>query len=152
MYITLFTSKIVVLVYQWLASKSSLLEGLTIVAALIVILTIILMPMRNPHLPNEDIGSADSPPTDTLRSPEDSLTPWQFMTVSWMSTLISLGRRRQLNEADVWGLAYEFRHRYLHDAFRELRGSVVRRLLRANGIDLVILTFLGLIELAAGMD
>lgn len=63
--------------------------------------------------------------------------------------MISIGSKRQLNDEDVWMLGYEFHHRRLHEAFRELRGSVLRRLLKANGIDLVILTTLGILELLA---
>lgn len=63
-----------------------------------------------------------------------------------MSPLISLGFARQLNEEDVWSLGFEFQHRRLHDKFREMKGSVVRRLLAANGIDLVFISVLGILE------
>lgn len=109
------------------------------------------MPLRDYRLSNEGINPAFDIPNPDSRSPEDNLTLWQFMTVSWMKPLISIGNKRQLNDEDVWGLPYEFRHRRLHHAFRDLRGSVVRRLLCANGIDLVILTALGLLELVASM-
>ena len=114
--------------------------------ALSIVMLILQMPMRAPQLPKDEIGSQSEPPSYELRSPEDDLTLWQFMTVSWMSPLISLGFKRQLNEDDVWALGFEFQHRYLHDAFRELRGSVTGRLLKANGIDLVIMSFLAVTE------
>src|SRR5262249_42215836 len=41
-----------------------------------------------------------------------------------------------------------FQHALLHDAFRKIKGSVLRRLLVANWVDLVILTFLECLELA----
>lgn len=110
---------------------------------------IICMPMRAPGLPSHQISPVSQAPTHQLRSPEDNLTLWQFMTVSWMSPLIRLGSARQLNDEDVWGLGFEFQHRFLHDNFRELRGSVVRRLFAANGIDLVITTFLAILESVA---
>lgn len=71
------------------------------------------------------------------------------MTVSWMKPLIELGNKRQLNDEDVWSLGYEFKHRMLHDRFRELRGSVLRRLLVANGVDLMIMSVLAVLELVA---
>jgi len=71
------------------------------------------------------------------------------MTVSWMAPLISLGNSRQLNDNDVWFLGYEFQHRKLHDRFRELQGSVLRRLLEANGLDLLIISTLAVIEQVA---
>lgn len=66
-----------------------------------------------------------------------------------MKPLIELGNKRQLNDDDVWMLGYEFKHRTLHDSFRELKGSVLRRLLEANGIDLVIMSLLAIVELVA---
>jgi hypothetical protein len=71
------------------------------------------------------------------------------MSFSWMTPMISTGYKRQLNETDVWKLAYEFQHRHLHDTFRQLKGSVIRRLLRANGIDLCIQFLLCMVELAS---
>ena len=119
---------------------------LLIVVEFSVIVLVLRMPLRNPELQNHNIGKSSQPPTDQLRSPEDNLTLWQFMSVTWMSPLISVGYSRQLNDDDVWRLAFEFQHRHLHDRFRELKGTVVRRLLIANGIDLLITTFLGILE------
>lgn len=69
-----------------------------------------------------------------------------------MSPLMVVANERQLNDEDVWSLGYEFQHRALHDGFRELRGSVLRRLLEANGRDLVIVSVLGVVELIAGVS
>ena len=117
--------------------------------SLVIIGTIFCMPLRDVKLPNSGISPAFDSPTHQLRSPEDNLTLLQFMTVSWMSPLISLGSARQLNDEDVWSLSLEFQHRLLHDRFRELKGSVVRRLLAANGLDIVLITTLSIIESAA---
>ncbi|KAI5201784.1 P-loop containing nucleoside triphosphate hydrolase protein [Aureobasidium subglaciale] len=116
---------------------------------LISIAAVVNLPLRDPSLPRKGISQPFTAPTADLRSPEDDLTLWQWMTVSWMSALISLGKQRQLNENDVWYLGYEFQHNHLHDAFRELRGTVIRRLLRANWIDLALLTLLAILELVA---
>jgi hypothetical protein len=120
-------------------------------AASIALAAILCMPMRDPSLPNQDISPTFQVPNPQLRSPEDNLTLWQFMTVSWMKPLISLGSQRQLNDQDIWTLGYEFQHRGLHDHFRRMRGSVLRRVLVANRIDLVIVSILGLVELCASM-
>lgn len=69
-----------------------------------------------------------------------------------MAPLIRLGNERQLNDEDVWLLSYEFQHRVLHDRFRELKGSVLRRLVEANGVDLVIISGLSVLELFASMN
>ena len=66
-----------------------------------------------------------------------------------MNPLIALGRKRQLDDPDVWTLGLEFQHRRLHHAFRELQGTVLRRLLEANGVDLVITGTLGILEMLA---
>ena len=123
-----------------------------VIAAFGAIAIILCMPLRDPALSKLEICLPFEPPTHQLRSPEDCLTLWQFMTVSWMSPLISLGAARQLNDEDIWSLAFEFQHHILHDRFRELKGSVVTRLLAANGLDLVITTFLGIVESLASMD
>jgi hypothetical protein len=124
---------------------------LALISALIAIGVILVMPLRHPHLPKDQISPAFGPPTSELRSPEDDLTAWQFMTVSWMAPLMSIGNKRQLNDEDVWQLGYEFQHRMLHDTFRELNGSVLGRLFRANGLDLVIISGLSMFELVASM-
>ena len=119
--------------------------------AVVSIVLIMNMPMRNPNLSTIKIAAISNSPTYDLRSPEDNLTLWQFMTVTWMSPLISVGSKRQLNDEDVWFLGYEFQHRGLHQNFRELQGSVVMRLLHANGVDLVLTSLLGIIEQCASM-
>ncbi|KAL3418857.1 ABC bile acid, partial [Phlyctema vagabunda] len=132
--------------------QTDILTFLTILMALGAIAIILNMPLRNPLLSKEGISPVFGPPTAILRSPEDSLTLWQYMTVSWMSPLIVLGNQRQLNDEDVWSLSYEFQHRMLHDRFRELTGSVLKRLLVANGVDLVIISLLSIIELIANFS
>lgn len=115
------------------------------------IIVILSMPLRDPRLSLDGISPSHSAPTIGLRSPEDDLTLWQFMTVSWMSPLISLGRKKQLNDEDVWDLPYAFQHKGLFNEFRELRGSFLRKLCTANGLDLLISSSLGIIELVASM-
>ncbi|KAK1041554.1 hypothetical protein LTS16_009532 [Friedmanniomyces endolithicus] len=121
----------------------------TIVLACSSIATMLVMPLRDPDLPSKEISQPGSEPTFALRSPEDDLSLWQFMTVAWMIPLIRTGNKRQIEDEDVWQLAYEFQHRRLHENFRQLKGTVIQRLVRANYIDLIILTLLGFLELVA---
>ena len=114
-----------------------------------VLTAILMMPMRNPGLGPGNVCPPFKPPTYHLRSPEDSMTLWQFLTVAWMAPLIRMGRSRQLNDEDVWLLPYEFQHGRLHYLFRDIKGSVLIRLLKVNGLDLVITTLTGIIESAA---
>lgn len=137
---------------EWDFQRFDLIVALRIInicISFISIAVVVNLPLRNPSLARDGISQPFTTPTSDLRSPEDDLTLWQWMTVSWMSPLISVGKKRQLNDDDVWSLGYEFQHRQLHIAFRELHGTVVRRLLRANWHDLVILTVLAILELAA---
>ena len=119
----------------------------TLTCALIGICIILCMPLRDPHLPAKDISQPMTEPTSSLRSPEDNMSLWQFMTVSWMTPLLRVGYKRQLQDEDVWQLAYEFHHQELHNNFRRLKGTIIRRLVKANAIDLCILSALGLLEL-----
>ena len=152
LYTALFVLQVALLASRWdfkIFNAAVAIYLVNIGITLISIVAVVNLPLRDPALPREGISPAFTPPTSDLRTPEDDLTLWQWMSVSWMSSLISVGKKRQLNEEDVWFLGYEFQHRQLHDAFRELHGTVVRRLLRANWHDLAILTILALLELAA---
>ncbi|KAG8631611.1 hypothetical protein KVT40_000751 [Elsinoe batatas] len=126
-----------------------ILYSLSTLCSFTLLVALLQMPLREPRLSRKGISRPFTQATETLRSPEDDLTLWQWMTVSWMSPLIDIGNIRQLQPADVWRLPYEFQHQHLHHAFRHLRGTVVRRLVRANWIDLIILSSLALVETAA---
>ncbi|RMZ75443.1 hypothetical protein DV737_g5299, partial [Chaetothyriales sp. CBS 132003] len=119
----------------------------SIVCSASAFLIFLNLPFRDPSWPSGDIATTDL--SSKLRSPEDNITLLQWITVSWVKPLINLAIKRQLNDVDVWFLPYEFQHRYLHDAFRELRGSVVRRLWKANWFDLGIISLLTLMKMAA---
>jgi hypothetical protein len=150
LYVALLISQLIVLVDGSSQLRLARIPGaIATIAAFTAICIILVMPLRNPLLPTKDISPPFEPPDKELRSPEDNLTLWQFMTVSWMAPLISLGNKRQLNDEDVWSLGYEFQHRGLHDSFRQLEGSVLGRLLEANGLDLLIISVLGILELSA---
>ncbi|KAJ9299237.1 hypothetical protein DTO271G3_2859 [Paecilomyces variotii] len=119
----------------------------TIGIAAAACLTILLMPLREPSLPCVKISPVGQPPSSDLRSPEDNLRLWQFLTVSWMTPLISTGRKRQLNEQDVWTLSFEFQHRRLHEKFRQLRGSVLARVFLANGLDVFLICAVAIVQM-----
>ncbi|RYC58122.1 hypothetical protein CHU98_g8085, partial [Xylaria longipes] len=128
------------------------LQAIAPSVALAALLVILAMPMRDPALDNTGIAGDEKYPTSELRSPEDNLSPWQFMTVSWLSPLISHGYKNQIKDEDVWLLPYEFQHRQLHTLFRELQGPVWLRLTLANGLDLFIISALGILEAAANLS
>ncbi|KAB5578018.1 P-loop containing nucleoside triphosphate hydrolase protein [Coniochaeta sp. 2T2.1] len=110
------------------------------------------MPLRQPTLSTADISKPFDSPTSNLRSPEDLITMWQWMTVSWMGTLIGVGKSRQINADDVWFLPFEFQHTRLHQLFRDVKGSVIGRLFKANGPDLIITCCLGIFESLASLS
>lgn len=121
-----------------------------ILAVFASILVILSMPMRPSSLSSESISKAGSIPSHDERSPEDNLRLWQFLSVSWIAPLITIGNKQQVEESNVWLLGYQFQHRRLHEAFRVLRGTVTRRLLQANGTDVSILTLTAFIQLFCG--
>ncbi|PYH41660.1 putative ABC bile acid transporter [Aspergillus saccharolyticus JOP 1030-1] len=116
-------------------------------AALVGSMVILAMPFRSHRLTQDDISKVGQLPSSDFRSPEDNLRLWQFLSVSWMAPLISMGKKKQLQEEDVWFLGYEFQHRRLHEKFRQLRGSVLGRLLQANGIDVLIITSISIVQM-----
>ncbi|RWA09284.1 hypothetical protein EKO27_g5815 [Xylaria grammica] len=133
------------------AHKVHILRIAALGIELAALLVILAMPMRDPVLDTTGIAGGGSP-TSELRSPEDNLSLLQFMTVSWLSPLISRGYKNQLNDEDVWFLPYEFQHKQLHMLFRELKGPVWVRLILANGLDLFIISTLGILEAAANLS
>jgi ABC-type multidrug transport system fused ATPase/permease subunit len=111
------------------------------------IITVLNMPLRDPPLGSTGIGKPFSEPTYAVRSPEDAITLWQWMTVSWMAPLIRIGYKRQLHNEDVWLLKFDMQHTRLHMLFREVSGTVLARLLKSNGPDLLITATLGVLEM-----
>ncbi|KAH6648570.1 ABC transporter [Truncatella angustata] len=116
------------------------------------IIIILSMPMRDPGLSAEGIAGPHDKATNKLRSPEDKLTLWQFMTVSWMGPMMRVASKKTLNDEDVWLLPFEFQHSRLHMLFQDLRGSLIWRLILANGLDLMITTSLGILEMVANLS
>ncbi|KAK4146047.1 P-loop containing nucleoside triphosphate hydrolase protein [Dichotomopilus funicola] len=110
------------------------------------ILVMINMPLRDPLLDSSGISEPFSEPNAAVRSPEDIVTIWQWMSTSWLGPLIKIGYQRQLEVRDVWLLPYQYQHTRLHLLFREVPGTVLGRLLKANGVDLIITTCLGILE------
>lgn len=147
--VSLFVSDVILLLRIWQVDfhASQYLAFATVGTTLLGSVITVNMPMREPGRSHHGISKPFTEPTDKLRSPEDNLTFWQWMTVSWTAPLLALGKQRQLNEDDIWQLPYEFQHTFLHDAFRQLKGSVLRRLLVANWADLVIMVGLEILEL-----
>jgi hypothetical protein len=121
-------------------------------AALTAVVVIFFMPLRDPILSAGEISTVGATPNIKLRSPEDNLRLWQFLTTSWLSPLLAIGKKRQLHEEDVWSLGFEFQHTRLHEKFRQLQGSVVKRLLRANGLDVFIITTNGILNTLCGKN
>ncbi|KAL4800242.1 hypothetical protein BDV19DRAFT_173145 [Aspergillus venezuelensis] len=116
-------------------------------ASLLGCIVTLTMPLRPALLPCMDISAVGQEPSSEHRSPEDNLRLWQFLTVSWMAPLMSVGKKRQLDEGDVWYLPFEFQHKRLHEKFRQLQGGVLGRLLVANGIDILIISAISLVQM-----
>lgn len=116
-------------------------------AALVNGSIILLMPFRTSSAPIFEISAVGQTPSSEFCSPEDNLRLWQFLSVSWMEPLISIGRNRQLHENDVWRLGFEFQHGRLHEKFRRLKGSVLMRTLRANGLDVLIISIIAIVQM-----
>lgn len=119
---------------------------LEMVITLASITFIVNMPMRDPLLDKRDVCTPYQTPTSALRSPEDGFTLWNWMSVGWMAPIVKAGCQRQLHDEDVWKLPLEFQHDRLHRLFRDVKGSVLVRILKANAPDLILTTFLGILE------
>ncbi|KAI0332220.1 multidrug resistance-associated ABC transporter [Cubamyces sp. BRFM 1775] len=105
------------------------------------------MPARIPsgRIKREDIGKSVSP--------EDYTTAWGWMSFRWVTPLVDRGSHDTLNEADIWSLSPTMRARPLHIKFSRSTGKLVKRLWRANSLDLVmdfILTYASIVFNYAG--
>lgn len=120
--------------------------GVQTVVTLASVIVILTMPLRDPRLDDRDICSPFQTPTSRLRSPEDNLSLWNWMSVGWMGPIVKTGCQRQLHDEDIWKLPLEFQHDRLHMQFRDVKGSVLVRILKANAPDLVLTTCLGTLE------
>ncbi|KAH8900261.1 P-loop containing nucleoside triphosphate hydrolase protein [Thozetella sp. PMI_491] len=129
-----------------LTSGDGIIRLVEIGVVFVSIVAILNMPLRDRRMLNNGISQPFTPATVELRSPEDNMTLWQWMSVSWMAPLISVGLKRQIHDEDVWLLPFAFHHDRLHLLFREVKGSVLGRLLKANAPDLMTITSLGLLE------
>ncbi|ROW06523.1 hypothetical protein VMCG_04290 [Cytospora schulzeri] len=126
-------------------------EGLLVWVAEMIIplvsMTVIInMPMRSPLLQSDDVCAPFRTPTSNLRSPEDGFTLWQWMSVAWMAPIVKAGYQRQLHDEDIWKLPLEFQHSRLHRLFRDVKGSVLARILKVNAPDLIFTTCLSILE------
>jgi hypothetical protein len=108
------------------------------------------MPMNPPTYDVQNIGEIGATASDEFRSPEDNLKLWQWLTVSWLSPLISVGKTRLINESDVWTLPLSFQHGPLIDAMKLLRGSLLGRVIRANAIDIILLLIMSFFDMICG--
>lgn len=133
-------------VLHFAAGQGVVVWILQMMATLVSIVVILNMPMRDPLLGSRDICSPFHTPTSKLRSPEDNLSLWNWMSVGWMGPVVKAGCQRQLHDQDIWELPLEFQHDRLHRLFRDVEGSVLVRLLKVNAPDLIITTCLGTLE------
>jgi hypothetical protein len=131
-------------------SPEDVLHTIGVLIPLVSVVTLLLMPLKKLSPQSGAVSIVGSKPKNTERTPEDELKLWQFLTVSWVSPLLSVGKQRQLEKEDVWALSFEFQTTRLAQRFRELRGSVLWRLLKANGVDCCILVLTSFISLFCG--
>jgi hypothetical protein len=111
---------------------------------------LLLMPINPPTYDAQNIGRVGAPSTSEFRSPEDAVRLWQWLTVSWLSPLISVGKTRLINESDVWALPLSFQHGRLVEGMKLLRGSLLRRVIRANAIDIILLCIMSFFDMVCG--
>lgn len=130
--------------YAYMSKHALLLAP--ICASFASIVVIFLMPMRHPMLQHDEISTPFTTPNSGLRTPEDNMTLWQWATVSWIEPVLSLSGKQEINGGDVWALGYDYKHALLHEKFRQLEGSVFQRLMKANGLEILITAVLGVCE------
>lgn len=108
---------------------------------------ILCMPFRCNSSASRSISAVGAKSTSE-RTPEEALRLWQFLGATWIWPLIVIGKKRQLQQEDIYELSHNIQSRRLSTAYRKLRqSSVFRRLLRANAVDCCILPLLASAQL-----
>jgi ABC-type multidrug transport system fused ATPase/permease subunit len=151
-YLLMTATTLVLHAMQYLSFKANSLDFFQaghLTLTLLAIVVIGNMPLRNPFWGALDIGNARVAPSNRVRSPEDNLTLFQFWTMRWVNPLSKIASKREIAVEDVWQLPYEFQHWRLYMAFRTLKGKLLPCLIEANGLDLFIGTFAGILERVA---
>ncbi|TDL21671.1 multidrug resistance-associated ABC transporter [Rickenella mellea] len=108
-------------------------RALNLGAILVLLVVVFSLPMNVPSekVNIEDIGKSVSP--------EDYTSLWGWTSFHWVYPLISRGTYTTLNEPDVWALSPTMQSRPLFIAFSRItRGSLLRRLLAANSLDITL--------------
>lgn len=91
----------------------------------------------NGPMPAQQKGQPSAPP-------DDYATLGSWVTFSWMNGLIKLGTQRDLDDKDIYQMAMSTRSSLLLRKVKTLKGTLLRRMLRANIHDAfldAILTF-----------
>jgi hypothetical protein len=120
---------------------------LAILLSIISALILLAMPM---HVESKDcspIAKVGAAPSSANRTPEDALSLYQFLTISWVKPLLDVGNTRQLQYEDLWRLPYSLQSHLLADTFRNVTGqSIIWRLMWANMMDYFVLALTALVD------
>lgn len=128
------------------------LDVAALVCVILVLAMVAALPCGCSSQPDSKSAVPGDQPSFEKRSPEESITLLQFLSVSWVSKLLKVAGKRELVDGDVWSLPYTFQHQPLHEAFRRLKGSVIHRLLQANGLDCLVTSTIGVSRLLLSMS
>ncbi|KAF8331910.1 uncharacterized protein EI90DRAFT_3154324 [Cantharellus anzutake] len=83
---------------------------------------------------------------------DDYVNLWQWVTFSWISPFVSVGRKDTVEENDVWQLSHLLRSRILMTKFRHFhRKSLLRRIVAANFLDLFLDFVLSIVSSTLGI-
>jgi hypothetical protein len=151
-YATVFIMDLAVLLRPPVAAHSTLLiiHGISALIAAISMVVLLIMPYCSQTWRAKGVATVGNAPTSAHRGPEDDLSLYQFLTVSWVGPLIWAGRNGNLDKSQVWRLPFQLRARRLHQAFCTLQGTISSRLCKTNRDDIVILIIVALAELGCG--
>lgn len=151
-YLLILMSNLTIYSTKFLSGSLHVFEPLRLTRMLLCCIAILLianMPLRDPTWGVKDIGNPGIAPSHHVRSPEDNLSIFRFLAMSWVYPIAKLSLTREIDEEDVWQLPFDFQHKRLYMAFRELKGKLLICLIEANGLDLFISTVLAVVERVA---
>ncbi|KZT30801.1 P-loop containing nucleoside triphosphate hydrolase protein, partial [Neolentinus lepideus HHB14362 ss-1] len=92
-------------------------------------------------LPANDVARHTDHPSNSLTSPEDSVSLWSWCTYSFVEPIFAVAMKHTLDEVDVWRLSPYFQHKNLFEKHLRYQSqhpthSLLRFLLVSNALDL----------------
>lgn len=93
----------------------------------------------SPYLPSPKTATQGSIASRSYDSPEDGTSLLSWMLVDWLNPLLSLAKKRTLQDEDVYQLSPYFQHAIIYPVYQAMKqATFMRKMYAFTAFDLVI--------------